>query len=613
MSAIGNVLQRLFSQKLIIKKMPGNRLKTIDYDKLQSIGNAVTGKYAGVRSSLSDARGYGYGYGSLNSDTNQIDAARNVMYVEYEAMDSDAILSSALDIYADETTVKNEHGNILTIHCDDAQQKAILYNLFHDILNIEFNLWHWVRSVCKYGDMFLYLPSMPSIGILDAIPIHPSLVKRNDFAGPEQNMTEYIYDGESNSSYASYIQRNQNVFKYHEMAHFRILTDTNYIPYGKSLLEGARKTFKQLTMMEDAMLIHRIMRAPEKRVFKIDVGNLPPESIDAYMEEISNSMKKVPYKDPETGDYNLRFNLMNMLEDFYLPTRGGDSSTEIETLQGLSSDGNLEDIEYLLKKQMAYLKIPRAYLGYDEGVEGKGTLAAEDIKFARFIERIQKIIVSELEKIGHIHLSYQGYRGEKLTNFKLNLTTPSIIYERQKVDLFNEKMNLVSNMIESKLFSRQYIYENLFNMSPEEWQAQQDLIIEDLKRAFREEQITNEGNDPAVTGKSFGTPHDIVSMQMASKTTDSESENLAALYKKDDRHDNPGRPEKHGSFERDKDTVNGRDPSGRKAFASSLNASKSIDIIQKSMQRSATRLTENTKKTDNIKMLSEDSLLNDEE
>jgi FkbM family methyltransferase len=173
--------------------------------------------------------------------------------------------------------------------------------------------------------------------------------------------------------------------------------------------------------MEDAMLIHRIMRAPERRIFKIDVGNLPPESIDGYMEEITNNMKKIPYVDPVTGDYNLRFNLMNMLEDFYLPTRGADSATSIESLPGLTNDGSLDDIEYLQKKQMAYLKIPKAYLGYDEGVDGKGTLAAEDIKFARFIERIQKIIVSELQKIGHIHLYMQGYRDEDLVDFSLEL------------------------------------------------------------------------------------------------------------------------------------------------------------------------------------------------
>lgn len=607
MSAIGNILNRLFSQKVIIKRMPGDRLKTIDFDKLQSIGNSLTGRFSGVRTSLNNNSYYGSGY-STETDMSIIDSARNTMYIDYESMESDAILAAALDIYADECTVKNEQHQMLQIQTEDDVKKKILYNLYHDILNIEFNLWYWIRSLCKYGDFFIYLPSAPNIGIVDAIPIHPSLIRRNDFAGEHKDQTEYYYEGDPNAGFA---RTKTNSFGYHEMAHFRILTDANYLPYGKSLLEGARKTYKQLAMMEDAMLIHRIMRAPERRIFKIDVGNLPPESIDAYMEEITNSMKKVPYIDPNTGDYNLRFNLMNMLEDFYLPTRGGEGGTSVETLPGLSSEGNLQDIDYLQKKMMAYLKIPRAYLGYDEGVEGKGTLAAEDIKFARFVERIQNIVLAELEKIGHIHLYHQGYSGDELTDFTLKLSTPSVVYERQKVDLMNQKLQLIQIIKENKLFSKKWVYENLFNLTIDEWNEQQDLIIEDLKREFREEQIKTEGNDPLVTGKSFGTPHDIVTMQMASKAAKDQDPSIADLYRKDARHDNPGRPEKRTTWERPQDQDFGHDPTGRKELNRPINASKDITLLMKSLKPKSQILSENAQKLDNIQMLNEDSLLND--
>lgn len=587
--------------------MPGNRLKTIDYDKLQSIGSNVTDRYSRVRSSNGGNIYYGSGYSTDTSNAG-IDAARNTMYIDYEMMESDAILAAALDIYADECTVKNEQNQMLQIQTEDDVKKKILYNLYHDILNIDFNLWYWIRETCKYGDFFIYLQTVPAVGIVDAIPFHPSVIKRNDYGGPDNDQTEFTYDGDGNLGYT---QRATTSFKYHEMAHFRILTDANYLPYGKSLLEGARKTYKQLAMMEDAMLIHRIMRAPERRIFKINVGNLPPESIDGYMEEITNSMKKIPYMDQNTGDYNLRFNLMNMLEDFYLPTRGGEDGTSIETLPGLSSEGNLQDIEYLQKKLMAYLKIPRAYLGYDEGVEGKGTLAAEDIKFARFIERIQNIILSELEKIGHIHLYHQGYTGEGLTDFTLKLATPSVVYERQKVDLMNQKLQLIQIIKENKLFSKKWIYENLFNLTLEEWNDQQALIIEDLKREFREEQIKSEGNDPLITGKSFGTPHDIVSMQMASKASKEQDPNIAGLYKKDDRHDNPGRPEKKTSWERTKDQDFGHDPTGRKELNRPITASKDITLLMRSLKEKPQILSETAVKLNNIKMIDEDSLLND--
>ena len=228
-------------------------------------------------------------------------------------------------------------------------------------------------------------------------------------------------------------------------------------------------------------------------------------------------MKKVPYIDEKTGDYNLKFNMQNMIEDFFLPVRGGESGTSIESLPGLSSDGQIEDIDYLKNKMFAALKIPKAFLGYDEGVEGKATLAAEDVRFARTIERIQKIFVSELTKIAVVHLYTQGYKDEDLVNFELSLTNPSLVYEKQKVETLNEKIGLATNLRDSNLFSERWIYENVFGLSQDEWTAEQEQVIEDLKTAFRREQIKGEGNDPKKTNQSFGTPHYIASIHVANK------------------------------------------------------------------------------------------------
>jgi len=183
----------------------------------------------------------------------------------------------------------------------------------------------------------------------------------------------------------------------------------------------------------------------------------------------------------------------------------------------LTNDGQIEDIDYLKNKLFAALKVPKAWLGYDEGVEGKATLAAEDVRFARTIERLQKIFVSELTKIAIVHLYTQGYTDEDLINFELNLTNPSIIYEKQKVETLNEKISLASSLIESTLFSERWVYENIFGLSQDEWNAEQEQVIEDLKQTFRKEQIKGEGNDPKKTNQSFGTPHDIASMHVANK------------------------------------------------------------------------------------------------
>ena len=330
---------------------------------------------------------------------------------------------------------------------------------------------------------------------------------------PENPQRVRFTRDDSALSSASHIARidDREEYENYEMAHFRLLTDTNFLPYGRSIIEPSRKVWKQITLMEDAMLIHRIMRAPDKRVFKIDIGNIPPNEVDAFMENMINRMKKVPYVDPETGQYNLKYNMQNLLEDFYLPVRGGESGTQIDNLSGIQFD-SIQDIEYLKNRLLGSLKIPKAYLGYEEDTTGKATLASQDFRFARTIERIQRIMVSELYKIAVVHLYSQGFTDEDLVDFTLELTAPSSVYEQQKVELWTSKVTLAGDMIEKKLFSRYWVYEHLFNMSEGDYLAEQNRIVQDAKDQFRLEQIKTEGNDPVKTGQSFGTPHDIASL-----------------------------------------------------------------------------------------------------
>ncbi len=353
---------------------------------------------------------------------------RMQLYADYEMMDKDPIISSALDIYSDESTLTDQFGDLLTIKCNNTQIQKILYNLFYDVLNIEFNLWTWIRNMTKYGDFFLKLDIAEEIGVLNARPLSSYEIER--WEQYDEVTGEYTIKFKN-------VADQKAEYDTFEIAHFRMLSDSNFLPYGRSMLEGARKEFQKLMMMEDAMLIHRIMRAPEKRIFKIDIGNIPPNEVDSFMEQIINKMKKIPHIDPQTGNYNLKFNLMNMLEDYYLPVRGGNSTTAIDTLPGMTFTG-LDDIEYIKNKMMAALKIPKPFLGFDEGVEGKTTLASMDIRFARTIERIQKIVMSELTKIAIVHLYAQGFEGEDLVGFDLELTAPSIVYDQQKVALMTE-------------------------------------------------------------------------------------------------------------------------------------------------------------------------------
>ena len=546
MASLAKRLRNLFATNVIVRAYGKDKLRVVDTNRLQSVGNLNQSKIADRYTRLHGANKHRVG-GMGGYDSNYyMHQNRMQLYADYEMMDKDPIISSALDIYSDESTLADQFGDILTIKCNNTQVQKILYNLFYDVLNIEFNLWTWIRNMTKYGDFFLKLDIADEYGIINARPFSSYEIERweeyNEVTGEYEIKFKHIADQ----------QRQYDVF---EIAHFRMLSDSNFLPYGRSMLEGARKEFQKLMMMEDAMLIHRIMRAPEKRIFKIDIGNIPPNEVDSFMETIINKMKKIPHIDPTTGNYNLKFNLNNMLEDYYLPVRGGNSTTAIDTLPGMTFTG-MDDIDYIKHKMMAALKIPKPFLGYDEGVEGKSTLASMDIRFARTIERIQKITTSELTKIAIIHLYAQGYEGEDLISFELELTAPSIIYDQQKVALMTEKMTLATAMRDSKLISDKYIYEYIFNMSEDQWLQERTNVVEDLKLRFRQNQIEQEGNDPAVTGQSFGTPHDLATVHMS--TSDVEDKDMG------------GRPKEGIKFGQHKNEF-GWDPTGMKTINQSFN------------------------------------------
>jgi hypothetical protein len=404
--------------------------------------------------------------------------------------------------------------------------------------------------------------------------------RRENFDPNNPSKVEFVYSedgfysgGNSSGYYGLPSQKNASehevVFDNYEMAHFRLLSDTNYLPYGRSYLEPARRLYKQYVLMEDAMLIHRIARSPERRTFYINVGNIPPNEVEQFMQKTMNTMKKTPYMDEQTGEYNLKYNMQNLLEDFYIPVRGNDQTTKIETTPGLQYDG-IQDVEYLREKLFAALKVPKAFMGYEKDLTGKATLAAEDIRFARTIERIQKIILSELYKIALVHLYTQGYTDEQLTNFELDLTTPSIIYDQEKIALLKEKVDLASTMMENKLVPTDWIYENVFHFSEDQYEEYRDLLVQDQKRRFRMAQIETEGNDPLETGKSYGTPHDLASLYGRGRYEDN---SLPDGY---DEKSPLGRPEEKASNINTQDNAFGKDRLGTKGMKKDDNESDSI-------------------------------------
>lgn len=508
-NGLRGALSTLFSSNVVVHNVGGDDIKVVDTSNIQSISQDHLGGQShrprggmGGGGAPNVNLGGMSGMGAAGQGAYADSLPRRRLYHDYELMENDAIIHSALDFYADEAVVEDEHGDVLTIETEHQEIEEILHNLYYEVLNIEFNLRSWIRDMAKYGDSFIRLyidyESKNQMGVYNCdvlSPYHVDRVEGDDPSNPFE--VKFQYDG----------PKGEGELGYWEVGHFS-MRDSAFAPYGRSCLEGARKVFKRLTMMEDAMLIHRIMRAPERRIFKIDVGNIQSGKVESYMQKIMNELKSQPLVDPETGEYDLEFNLMNMMDDYYLPVRGQNDNTEVSTLNSLNWNG-IEDIEYLRQKMMSALRVPNAFLGYEQDIEGKATLAQESIKFANLVSQIQKTVANELTKIGIVHLFSQGIRDKRLVDFSLGLTHPSHFVEQQKLDLIEQKYNLARSIEEQNIHSTEWAMENIFNMNKEEIKKERRRKVEDFKREFRKEQITREGNDPVKTGQSFGTPGDL--------------------------------------------------------------------------------------------------------
>ena len=391
-------------------------------------------------------------------------------YSDFSEMEATPEIASALDIYAEETASQGTDGKILHIHSDNRKIKEHLEALFYDTINVEFNLPMWVRNLCKYGDFFLFNDVSPDYGVINCIPISISEIEREEGFDPSDPMAVRY----------RWITQGNRVLENWQVTHFRLLGNDAFLPYGSSVLEGARRIWRQLILIEDAMLVYRVIRAPERRVFYIDVGNVPPEEISNYLEQAQTSLKRNPIVDKMTGKVDLRFNPMAVDQDYFLPVRGGESGTKIDTLAGGQNTAAIEDVQYIQKKLFAALKIPKAYLGYDEETGTKATLAQEDIRFSRSIQRIQKTILAELNKMAMIHLYSHGYEGEDLMDFTLKLSNPSSIAQQQKLELIKAKFEIAGTAPEG-LVSRKWIRKNILEMTDQE--------IDSLKEEKKEDKI----------------------------------------------------------------------------------------------------------------------------
>ena len=406
---------------------------------------------------------------------------RMARYSDFSEMEYTPEISSALDIYSEETVAADEHGKVLHVYSENYTIEKLLDDLFYDTLNVEFNLTSWVRNLCKYGDFFLFNDVSPEHGVINAFPIPVNEIEREEGFDPEDPMAVRF----------RWVTQGNQILENWQVTHMRVLGNDAFLPYGSSVLEAARRIWRQLILVEDAMLVYRIVRSPERRVFYVDVGNVPPEDIPTYMEQVQATLKKAQVVDKSSGRVDLRYNPLSVDEDYYLPVRGSDSGTKIDTLAGGQNATAIEDVEYIQKKLFAALKIPKAYLGYDEGLGAKATLSQEDVRFSRTIARIQRTVIAELNKMAIIHLYCNGFEGEDLLDFQLKLSNPSTIAQQQKLELYRTRFDVAAtaNNIDG-LVSRDWVRKRIFNMTDDQILMIKDQREEDKLDDLRIESVT---------------------------------------------------------------------------------------------------------------------------
>ncbi len=457
-------LTRLFRSGPIVKR----KIKSIDTRVARPDPTGMSSVLL-----LSKTQGVGFN-ASLNGQYGHQE--RQSRLQDYNEMDAYALVNAALDIYADESVAQDANGKTLHIHSDNPAIKENLEELFYNTLNAEFNLRPWTRNLCKYGDFCLYIDVSPDYGVINVIPVPISSIAREEGYDPADPLAVRF----------RWTDMGNKVLENWEVAHFRLLGNDTFLPYGSSMVDGARRSWRQLVMVEDAMLVYRITRAVDRRVFYVDVGGVPPDEIGNYMEAAKMNIKSQGVINKATGQMDHRYAPLSIEEDYWVATRGGETGTKIDTLPAGTNAAHVEDVEYIKKQLIAALKVPAAYLGYNDAIPGSSGLAQVDIRFSRTVNMIQRTIVSELNKIAMIHLYASGFRGEDLTSFEISLSNPSTIAQQQKLELLRSRFEIAGTMPmvgETPLLSERWLFRNVIGLNDQEILQVRRERLDDVRAA----------------------------------------------------------------------------------------------------------------------------------
>lgn len=380
-----------------------------------------------------------------------------LMYRDADLMDSYPEIGAALDLCSEECVQPNPNngGQIVNVTSKSDRIRSILEDLFVNRLNLQVSAQMVIRAMCKYGNQFMLLDIDKDLGVKGWRQLPVGEVERiengivNPYGGAssvgmatgvgtKDTSTKFMWTSESGGDLVP--------FRNWQIAHFRLLHNSMFLPYGVSMLSAARRHFRMLALMEDMMLIYRLERSMERRVYKIYVGALDDDDIPAYVEEIANQFKRTPIVDPMTGQLDLRKNILCATDDIFIPTRDSSLPNPIDTLSGAKNLEAIDDIKYIQKKVCAALRIPQSFLNFEEATGDGKNLALMDVRFARTINRFQQAFLMELTKIATIHLYLLGFE-EDLTNFNLSMNNPSTQAEQLELENLQKKISIMRDAV----------------------------------------------------------------------------------------------------------------------------------------------------------------------
>lgn len=378
-----------------------------------------------------------------------------LMYRDADLMDSFPEIGAALDIVAEESVLPGDKGQIVNVYSKSDRIKAILEDLFVNRLNLQVTAPMIIRGMCKYGNQFMMLDIDNKLGVKGwrQLPVFNVERLENGIQNPYGSgqslaVNNKEYDSDDFSTKFVWVDENnsQVPFRDWQIAHFRLLTNSMCLPYGTSYLNAARRHWRMLSLMEDMMLIYRLERSIERRVYKIYVGAIDDADVQAYVEQIANNFKRTPIIDPMTGQIDLRKNILSVDQDIFIPVRDQNAPTPIDTLSAAQNLTAMDDIKFVQNKVLTALRIPKSFLNFEENAGDGKNLALMDIRFTRVINRIQQAFLMELTKLASIHLYLLGF-DDDLTNFNLTMNNPSTQAEQLEIDNLQKKISAVRDAV----------------------------------------------------------------------------------------------------------------------------------------------------------------------